>query len=309
MGITDEMARRSLVGKNGDNAPQRRRGLFVRIVKRRVMKNDAATTTTGDGGEVQLSKLAVGISGGYEDKFETLHRYSVVVMDATNGIEAELPYDDTTKHTFPADVTNSIESIIHHAGLAVKQDLSAWELNDEIPISKYAAGLPFVDNGVIIPSDPSEWTCQKTGKTSEHLWLNLSDGYIGGGRKHWDGSGGTNGALDHYIETGERYPLVVKLGTITEDIDTADCYSYAKDEDGPVKIPNLKELLEKRGIKIAGLQKTVKSTAELEVELNATYAFDAIVEKVSMVVSIELSMCVIFVFLLVVSWVTYTFTK
>eukprot|EP00956_Cyclotella_meneghiniana_P042586 scaffold248564_cov106-Cyclotella_meneghiniana.AAC.1 len=282
VGVTDEMARRSLMmDKNGDNA-SRRRGLLVRIVKRRVMKNGAATTaatTTADGEEVQLSKLAVGISGGYEDKFETVHRYTVVVMDATNGIEAELPYNDTTKHTFPTNVIRSIESIIHHVGLAVRQDLSAWELNDEKPVSKYAAGLPFVDNGVTIPSNPSEWTCQMTGKTSEHLWLNLSDGYIGGGRKHWDGSGGTNGALDHYIETGERYPLVVKLGTITEDIDTADCYSYAKDEDGPVKIPNLRELLEKRGIKIAGLQKTVKSTAELEVELNATYAFDAIVEK------------------------------
>jgi len=63
------------------------------------------------------------------------------------------------------------------------------------------------------------------------------------------GSGGSNGALDHYKETGEKYPLVVKLGTITADIETADCYSYAADEDGPVKIPNLAELLEKRGIK------------------------------------------------------------
>ena len=41
--------------------------------------------------------------------------------------------------------------------------------------------------------------------------------------------------------------------TITEDVTTADCYSYAKDEDGPVKIPNLKQLLEKRGIMVAGL--------------------------------------------------------
>jgi ubiquitin carboxyl-terminal hydrolase 5/13 len=55
------------------------------------------------------------------------------------------------------------------------------------------------------------------------------------------------------METGEKYPLVVKLGTITEDLSTADCYSYAKDEDCPVQIPNLKELLEKRGIIITGM--------------------------------------------------------
>ena len=94
--------------------------------------------------------------------------------------------------------------------------------------------------------------CEKSGD-NQNLWLNLSDGFIGGGRKNWDGSGGSNGALDHFTETGEKYPLVVKLGTITEDISTADCYSYAKDEDGPVKVPNLKELLEKRGIMVAGM--------------------------------------------------------
>ena len=43
------------------------------------------------------------------------------------------------------------------------------------------------------------WRCEKSGET-ENLWLNLSDGYIGGGRKNWDGSGGSNGALDHFNE-------------------------------------------------------------------------------------------------------------
>ena len=89
------------------------------------------------------------------------------------------------------------------------------------------------------------------------------------------------------METGEKYPLVVKLGTITADVETADCYSYAKDEDGPVKIPNLATLLEKRGINISALKKTVKSTAELEVELNATYAFDAITESGSKLVPVS----------------------
>ena len=92
--------------------------------------------------------------------------------------------------------------------------------------------------------------CQASGDT-QNLWLNLSDGYIGGGRKNWDGSGGSGGALNHFLETGQQYPLVVKLGTITQDIHTVDCYSYAHDEDCPVIIPNLAELLEKRGIHVA----------------------------------------------------------
>jgi ubiquitin carboxyl-terminal hydrolase 5/13 len=95
--------------------------------------------------------------------------------------------------------------------------------------------------------------------------------------------------LDHFQETAEKYPLVVKLGTITTEgsVVHADCYSYANDEDGPVKIPNLGDLCRARGIEILGLQKTEKSTAELEVELNANYAFDAITESGSKLVSIS----------------------
>jgi ubiquitin carboxyl-terminal hydrolase 5/13 len=156
----------------------------------------------------------------------------------------------------PDVVVQSAESIVHHVGLAVQQDLTTWQDDEEIPVSKYYANLPFVDNDIKISPDPKSWTCGKTGAT-ENLWLNLSDGFIGGGRKNWDGSGGSNGALDHYKETGQQYPLVVKLGTITTEGSTvhADCYSYASDEDGPVKVPNLAELLFKRGIQVAGCKK------------------------------------------------------
>mmetsp|Transcript_10448 Transcript_10448/g.16184 ORF Transcript_10448/g.16184 Transcript_10448/m.16184 type:complete len:882 (-) Transcript_10448:46-2691(-) len=286
VGTIDEMA---FTKSDDDASALGPSGLFVRICKKRVAKtpsqsddaameegqqdnNTAATTAT---------KLGVGVEGGFQsdsDKYETISTYSIVLI-GKEGVLAELPYNDNTKNDFPMLVSQSADSIIHHSGLAVQQDLSAWELDAEPkPVSKYAENLPFVENGVKVSPTPSDWKCEKSGD-NQNLWVNLSDGFIGGGRKNWDGSGGSNGALDHFIETGEKYPLVVKLGTITEDISTADCYSYAKDEDGPVKIPNLKELLEKRGIMVAGMQKTVKSTAELEVELNATYAFDAITEK------------------------------
>lgn len=264
-------------------------GLFVRIAKKRVPKEDKGNADGSDGEkmDVEATKLGVGVEGGFQsdaDKYDTISIHSIVLLKNSTNDKAtasvELPYNDTTKDSFPMLVSQSADAIVHHAGLAVKQDLSAWELDEEPkPISKYAnEGLPFVKNGVKVSPNPSDWKCEKSGD-NENLWLNLSDGFIGGGRKNWDGSGGSNGALDHFLETGEKYPLVVKLGTITEDVSTADCYSYAKDEDGPVKIPNLKEMLEKRGIMVAGMQKTVKSTAELEVELNATYAFDAITEK------------------------------
>jgi len=268
-------------------------GLFLRIVKKRIPKKTDSMETEKTSEEP--TKLGVGVEGGFaseDEKFDTLITYSLVGLKKSTDsgsveIAEELPYTESTKSSFDEAVRKSIDSIIHHSGLAVQQDLSVWELDDEPkPISKYTANLPFVDNGKNISPDPSTWKCESSSAT-DNLWLNLSDGYIGGGRKNWDGSGGSNGALDHFLANDEQYPLVVKLGTITADIDTADCYSYAKDEDRPVKIPNLAELLEKRGIKAAAMQKTVKSTAELEVELNATYAFDAITEAGANLVSVS----------------------
>jgi ubiquitin carboxyl-terminal hydrolase 5/13 len=265
--------------------------LFVRIVKQRVLKSPE---NEADGlHKVVPTKLAIGVEGGFlgsdDDKYEIISKHSVVALKKSPSegqpvFVAELPYDDDSRSTFPAALQKSVDSVLNHVGVSTQQDVQAWQADDEIPVSKYAADLIFVENEVLIDPNPHNWKCEKTGST-ENLWLNLSDGYIGGGRKNWDvriisfvsvlrcfarwlvtnlgsrhcwdlsrqGSGGSNGALDHYQETGKLYPLVVKLGTITADVDTADCYSYAADEDGPVKVPNLAQLLEKRGIKVTSM--------------------------------------------------------
>ena len=67
-----------------------------------------------------------------------------------------------------------------------------------------------LDNGVKIP--PSGWKCCDCELTC-NLWLNLTDGHIGCGRRYFDGTGGNEHGVQHYKETG--YPLAVKLGTIT----------------------------------------------------------------------------------------------
>ena len=233
-------------------------GVFVRICKNRVKKLIVNDDQKSDG-LMAPTKLGVGVNGGFQaedDGFEIISTHSIVVLksdtDGNVSVTGEALYE-SDKSSFPEAVILSVDSVIHHSGMAVQQDLKVWELDEEPkPVSRYYENLPFVDNGVKISARPSDWKCEKSGET-ENIWLNLSDGYIGGGRKNWDGSGGSNGALDHFEETSEIYPLVVKLGTITADIETADCYSYAKDEDGPVKIPNLAKLLEMRGIMIGSL--------------------------------------------------------
>ena len=82
------------------------------------------------------------------------------------------------------------------------------------------------------------------------------------GRKFYDGSGGNNHAVDHYEEC--KYPLAVKLGTITAT--DADVYSYP--EGDMVVDPKLSEHLAHFGIDIQSMTKTEKSMLELEIDMN-----------------------------------------
>ena len=183
--------------------------IFLRIVKDYVVKE----TTNGENEEIKPTKLAIGVEGGFaleEDKYETVTKYSIVVLqqgvvgseDATllspPEILLELPYtienDDrvadaagASSSFIPSIVRQSVNSIIHHVGVAIQTDVQAWNADaEEIPVSKYCYTIPFIDNGVTIDPNPSSWKCQATNTQDDNLWLNLSDGYIGGGRKHWD---------------------------------------------------------------------------------------------------------------------------
>lgn len=94
--------------------------------------------------------------------------------------------------------------------------------------------------------------------------------------QHWDGTGGNGSALRHFEQTGKKYPLVVKLGTITPA--GADVYSYAEDENDMVEDPLLGEHLAHWGINMLQMEKTEKTMAELQVEKNMEYEFDKITE-------------------------------
>ena len=106
----------------------------------------------------------------------------------------------------------------------MKAEIAAWQ-PDAPKESKYARDLVQLDNGVKISPDPKKWKCSRCDLCT-NLWLNLSDGSLLCGRKNWDGSGGNGHALEHFNET--KYPLCVKLGTITAE--GADVFSYAEDD-------------------------------------------------------------------------------
>jgi ubiquitin carboxyl-terminal hydrolase 5/13 len=141
--------------------------------------------------------------------------------------------------------------------------------------SRFAAALPVVDSPPKISPNPKSWKCFGCGLT-ENLWLNLSTGVIGCGRRQFDGSGGNGHALEHFNDTGKRYPLCVKLGTITAE--GGDVFSYDPSEDDLVTDAQLGEHLTRFGIDIMGLHKTEKSMAELQLDLNLRFEGDIIAE-------------------------------
>ncbi|CAJ1402872.1 unnamed protein product [Effrenium voratum] len=166
-------------------------------------------------------------------------------------------------------------------GAKSMETVSQWE--EEVKESKYFKDLVQLPATKKISPSPKagrvSHRCEKSGDT-QNLWLNLSDGFIGGGRRFFDGSGGSNGALDHFAEEeakGNFYPLVVKLGTITPE--GADVYSYARDEDAMVKDPLLAQHLEHWGIDVMKMEKTDKTLAEMQVDLNLNYDWSRICES------------------------------
>ncbi|XVF04066.1 hypothetical protein REPUB_Repub05bG0049200 [Reevesia pubescens] len=208
--------------------------------------------------------LAIGVDGGFdnnEPEYEETH--SIVILPNY----VALPFPSVE---LPEKVRLAVDAILMAEGAERKEQLAAWTA-DKKQISAYAMDLRQIGS-VVVP--PSGWKCAKCDKT-ENLWLNLTDGMILCGRKNWDGTGGNNHAIDHYKETG--YPLAVKLGTITADLEAADVFSYP--EDDSVIDPLLAQHLAYFGIDFSSLQKTEMTTAERELDQNTNFDWNRIQES------------------------------
>ncbi|KAM1057374.1 hypothetical protein ACFX2A_031327 [Malus domestica] len=209
--------------------------------------------------------MAIGVDGGFdnnEPEYEETHNI-VLLPDYVT-----LPFPSVE---LPEKVRLAVDAILLAEGAERKEQLAAWTAEKK-QVSAYATNLQQIDNGIIIPS--SGWKCCKCDKR-ENLWLNLTDGMILCGRKNWDGTGGNNHAIEHYKETG--YPLAVKLGTITADLEGADVFSYP--EDDSVLDPLLAQHLAFFGIDFSSLLKTEMTTAERELDQNTNFDWNRIQES------------------------------
>ncbi|XP_044473874.1 ubiquitin carboxyl-terminal hydrolase 14-like isoform X3 [Mangifera indica] len=209
--------------------------------------------------------LAIGVEGGFdnnETEYDETHNI-VILPDYVI-----LPFPSVE---LPEKVRLAVDAILMAEGAERKEQVAAWTA-DKKQTSAYAMNLRQINNGVIVP--PSGWKCAKCDKR-DNLWLNLTDGMILCGRKNWDGTGGNNHAFEHYKETG--YPLAVKLGTITADLEGSDVFSYP--EDDSVLDPLLAQHLAFFGIDFSSLKKTEMTTAERELDQNTNFDWNRIQES------------------------------
>ncbi|TYZ61068.1 hypothetical protein PybrP1_001533 [[Pythium] brassicae (nom. inval.)] len=259
----------------GAHAPQPQ--LYLHQRHRRVRKAAPAEGVAAAEDSAAPTRLAIGGDGGFavdaDAKFEVLKTHELVAFDPATRAEAlRVPLDAPG---VPQTVRNAVDALLCHAGHVVAEEVTTWQ--EELKESRYADALAQLPDAPRIPANPAAWKCQAPQcDKQENLWLNLSDGFIGCGRQNWDGTGGCGAALDHFQATGARFPLAVKLGTITAE--GGDVYSYAPDEDDMVTNPHLTRHLQHFGINVHNLKKTDKSMSELQVGLNLAYEFDKITE-------------------------------
>jgi ubiquitin carboxyl-terminal hydrolase 5/13 len=175
--------------------------LYLNITSRR-----KPTEKQPEGEEHKSVADAINAAAAADKKdYDTAYKLVALLDDAVKEIPLELDDDNNvTAPVLPGSVQASIEALLQHKDMGNAADLEAFK--DELRETKWHAALPLEDNGVKISPKRADWKCSKTGDvladktgpgTSASLWVNLSDGFIGGGRKNFDGSGGNNTALDH----------------------------------------------------------------------------------------------------------------
>ena len=217
---------------------------------------DGGDGEDGDGEPAKkITKLAIGVEGGadgvgkeYEFEYRVRCKECNVDLD-----EAQLD----------ATVAQTIEIVKAAASAAVQDSMDAWEVKiqpcEHVLLLEQAArpadAPPVLTPGVTAKCDKCELT--------NNLWLCLTCGHVGCGRKNFDGTGGNNHGVDHGSDSGHH--VVVKLGTVTP-AGTADLHCYACSDE--IEDPALAAHLGHLGIDVAASKITEQTTAELNLKLN-----------------------------------------
>ncbi|KAI5295380.1 hypothetical protein KEM52_001599 [Ascosphaera acerosa] len=200
----------------------------------------------------KMSKLAIKAESD-EDNYEVTTR--LVCYDGS--------WQD--QQPVPPALQQAIEGVMKAQTNAVREEVKAWEQE-----------LQACEHTLLVQQDGQAEAGGKSRDLSgctacdlkENLWLCLTCGNVGCGRKQLGGVSGNNHGLEHSDATGHR--VVVKLGSITPE-GSADVFCYTCGEE---RIdPELRQHLAHWNIRLEEQEKTEKSLTELQIEQNLKWDF------------------------------------
>lgn len=212
-----------------------------------------------EGEAVKVTKLAIGKPGGIDpevDKYDTIVRVFCFSCNA---------YLD---HTNPK-IQPLVDSILLAQSAYDQSAVQEWEM--ELKPCEHTLTLDQSTAKKI--ADKALAHCQECDLKA-NLWLCLTCGHLGCGRKNYDGTGGNNHGVEHYNTTG--HGVNVKIGTITPE-GKASIHCYKCDEE--VIDTELAAHLKVLGIDVQSQVKTEKSIAEQELEANLNLTLSKVIEE------------------------------
>ncbi|KAF9473531.1 ubiquitinyl hydrolase [Pholiota conissans] len=228
---------------------------FTLNVKRRPKARSSPHRGDFDQPPAKMTKLEI-LEEREEDKFDYITTVKCWICDTYKGLE--LP--DATKNP---KIASLAEGVMLSMSSARQSEVKAWE--EEITPCEHTLTIEQYDVGHIAASGLA--TCSACD-LKENLWLCLTCGSLGCGRKQFGGLDGNGHGLDHYQQT--KHAVSVKLGTITPE-GGADIYCYVcNDAKLDLELPTH---LATFGINVQTLTKTEKSMTELQIEQNLKYDF------------------------------------
>lgn len=148
-----------------------------------------------------VTKLAIGKPGGIDADTDDYDTVVALVCVACN-IELE--------RTEP-QIASLIDSILLTQSAYYVNTVEEWELK-----------IDPCEHTLTLNQDTSSKIAEKAMAHCEdcdlkaNLWLCMTCGHLGCGRKYYDGSGGNNHASEHF-DAHKSHAVVCKLGTITPE--------------------------------------------------------------------------------------------
>lgn len=167
-----------------------------------------------------------------------------------------------------SELNSLISSVLQTNSALFQSTVEAWE--NDLHECEHTLTLQQVPNIIVEKSFAGCADCE----LKSNLWLCMTCGHLGCGRKLYDGTGGNGHGISHFHSSG--HPLVCKMGTITPE-GSASIHCYACDEE--VLDSELASHLASFGILIKHLVKTEKSIAEMELEANLNLTLSKAVEE------------------------------